>query len=105
MTRPRRPEDAHEFLVRLRRVEGQVHGLQRMVESAASVVDILTQVASVRVALSGFGSAILNAELALVAAAYQPPTWHGSTTPWLCSPSAEPRPSVVARNGFRSANG
>lgn len=67
MTEPRGPEGAHELLVRLRRLEGQVRGLQRMVDDAAPVVDILTQVASARGALAGFGSAVVKAELARVA--------------------------------------
>ena len=36
---------------RLRRIEGQVRGLQRMVDEDAYCVDILTQVAAVQTAL------------------------------------------------------
>jgi CsoR family transcriptional regulator, copper-sensing transcriptional repressor len=36
-----------EILKRLRRIEGQVRGLQRMVEEEAYCVEILTQIASV----------------------------------------------------------
>jgi CsoR family transcriptional regulator, copper-sensing transcriptional repressor len=37
----------HQLQNRLRRIEGQVRGLQRMVEEEAYCVEILTQIASV----------------------------------------------------------
>ncbi|UWQ22089.1 metal-sensitive transcriptional regulator [Jannaschia sp. W003] len=40
-------------LARLRRVEGQVRGLARMVEEDRYCVDVLTQIAAVRAALKG----------------------------------------------------
>ena len=43
--------DPKPVLNRLRRIEGQVRGLQRMVEEDAYCVDILTQVAAVQTAL------------------------------------------------------
>ena len=39
------------LLTRLRRVEGQVRGLQRMVESDTYCIDVLTQVAAAAKAL------------------------------------------------------
>ncbi len=43
--------DKEKILTRLRRIEGQTRGLQRMVEEDKYCVDILTQVASVQAAL------------------------------------------------------
>jgi CsoR family transcriptional regulator, copper-sensing transcriptional repressor len=40
-----------EYLKRLRRIEGQVRGLQRMVDENTYCIDILTQVAAVTKAL------------------------------------------------------
>jgi CsoR family transcriptional regulator, copper-sensing transcriptional repressor len=39
--------DKHQLQNRLRRIEGQVRGLQRMVEEEAYCVEILTQIASI----------------------------------------------------------
>ena len=43
--------DKEKILTRLKRIEGQTRGLQRMVEEDTYCVDILTQVASVQAAL------------------------------------------------------
>lgn len=40
-------KDKHQLRNRLRRIEGQVRGLQRMVDEETYCVDILTQIASV----------------------------------------------------------
>lgn len=40
-----------QYLVRLRRIEGQVRGLQRMIEQDTYCIDVLTQIAAVRSAL------------------------------------------------------
>ena len=40
-------KDKHELHNRLRRIEGQVRGLQRMVDEEAYCVEILTQIASI----------------------------------------------------------
>lgn len=45
------PEIKERALKRLRRIEGQVRGLQRMVEEERYCADVLTQVASVHEAL------------------------------------------------------
>ncbi len=50
-------EDA---LRRLRNIEGQVRGLQRMVEEEKYCVDILTQVSAVRAALNQVGMIVLK---------------------------------------------
>jgi DNA-binding FrmR family transcriptional regulator len=43
--------DKEKIQTRLRRIEGQVRGLQRMVEEDKYCVDIMTQVSSVQAAL------------------------------------------------------
>jgi DNA-binding FrmR family transcriptional regulator len=45
---------------RLRRIEGQVRGVQRMVDEEAYCVDILTQIASVVAALEKVGTILLK---------------------------------------------
>lgn len=45
---------------RLRRIEGQIRGLQRMVEADAYCVDILHQVAAARAALQEVGRLLLG---------------------------------------------
>jgi DNA-binding FrmR family transcriptional regulator len=42
-----RARHKHQLQNRLRRIEGQVRGLQRMVEEEAYCVDILTQISSI----------------------------------------------------------
>jgi len=49
-----------EHLNRLRRIEGQVRGLQRMVSEDKYCVDILTQVSSVKSALQGVAVGLLD---------------------------------------------
>ena len=48
---------------RLRRIEGQVRGLQRMVDQDAYCVDILTQVAAVQTALEQVAVNVLDAHV------------------------------------------
>ena len=45
---------------RLRRIEGQVRGVQRMVDEEAYCIDILTQIASVVAALEKVGAILLK---------------------------------------------
>ena len=45
---------------RLRRIEGQVRGLQRMVEEGQYCIDILTQLNSVQAALRAVGMGLLD---------------------------------------------
>jgi DNA-binding FrmR family transcriptional regulator len=49
-----------EHLDRLRRVEGQVRGLQRMIENDEYCIDVLTQIASVTKALQRVGLGLLD---------------------------------------------
>lgn len=48
------------ILSRLKNIEGQVRGLQRMVEADKYCIDILTQVSAARSALSSVGMKILR---------------------------------------------
>ena len=54
------PETKEDILKRLRRIEGQVKGIQRMIEEEKDCADILTQVAAVRAAVGKVGSIILE---------------------------------------------
>ena len=56
-------------LRRLRRIEGQVRGLQKMVEEDRYCADIITQVASVQEALRGVGRELMRNHLKHCAAA------------------------------------
>jgi CsoR family transcriptional regulator, copper-sensing transcriptional repressor len=55
-------KDSH--LKRLRRVEGQVRGLQRMVDEDQYCIDILTQVSAATKALQAFSLELLEEHLA-----------------------------------------
>ncbi len=48
-----------ELMNRLKRIEGQVRGLESMLEQNVYCPDILVQVAAVREALNGFNKALL----------------------------------------------
>ena len=50
-------------LKRLRRIEGQIRGLQRMVEEDRYCADILTQISSVHEALRGVGRELVRNHL------------------------------------------
>jgi len=45
---------------RLRRIEGQVRGLQRMVDEDVYCIDVLTQLSSVQAALRAVGMGLLD---------------------------------------------
>lgn len=49
-----------DYRNRLRRIEGQVRGLQRMVDEDQYCVDVLTQIASVTRALQGVAMGLLD---------------------------------------------
>ncbi len=49
-----------DYRNRLRRIEGQVRGLQRMVDEDQYCIDILTQIVSVTKALQGVGLRLLD---------------------------------------------
>ena len=62
------PEIKASNLRRLRRIEGQVRGLQRMVEEDRYCADILTQVSSTQEALRAVARALMRNHLAHCAA-------------------------------------
>lgn len=49
-----------KLLQRLKRIEGQVRGIQRMITEEQSCAAILTQIAAARAALAGVGKAIFE---------------------------------------------
>jgi DNA-binding FrmR family transcriptional regulator len=55
--------DATDYQARLRRIEGQVRGLQRMVDQDAYCLDILTQISSVQHALRVVAVGLLDQHL------------------------------------------
>jgi DNA-binding FrmR family transcriptional regulator len=57
------PEIKASNLRRLRRIEGQVRGLQKMIEDDRYCADIITQVASVQEALRGVARELMRNHL------------------------------------------
>jgi len=57
------PEIKRGVLTRLRRIEGQVRGLQKMVEDERYCADVLMQVSSVQEALRGVSRSMLHNHL------------------------------------------
>jgi DNA-binding FrmR family transcriptional regulator len=57
------PELKEQALARLKRIEGQIRGLQRMVEDERYCGDVLVQVASVHEALRGVGKLLMRNHL------------------------------------------
>lgn len=55
-----RTDDKEAIIKRLRRIEGQVKGIQKMVEEEKGCSDILIQVAAVRSAMNSVGGLILE---------------------------------------------
>ena len=51
------------YLKRLRRIEGQIRGLQRMVEDDVYCIDILTQVSAAKSALQGVAVGLVEDHL------------------------------------------
>jgi DNA-binding FrmR family transcriptional regulator len=60
----REDDEKARLLARLRRIEGQIKGLQRMVEEDRYCVDILGQIASAHEALRSVGKQLLRGHLA-----------------------------------------
>jgi CsoR family transcriptional regulator, copper-sensing transcriptional repressor len=59
LTRTQQGEEKAKILNRLKRLEGQVRGLQKMVEEERDCHDILTLVSGIRSALNATGDIIL----------------------------------------------
>ena len=56
-------EDRDAVIKRLRRIEGQVRGLQRMVEEDTYCIDVLTQISAVNKALQAVALSLLDDHL------------------------------------------
>ena len=56
-------DDKENLMKRLRRAEGQVRGIQRMVEEDKYCIDVLTQVSAVTKALESVALALLDDHL------------------------------------------
>lgn len=56
-------QERKRLVARLRRIEGQVRGLQRMIEEERDCVEVVTQLAAVRGALDRVGLVILSHRL------------------------------------------
>lgn len=52
--------DKEALIKRLKRIEGQVKGIQKMVEDDRYCVDILTQISAIRSAINKVGTIILE---------------------------------------------
>lgn len=57
-------EDKEALLRRLKRIEGQVRGLQRMIEDERYCIDVVTQVSAVTAALDGVALKVLEDHVA-----------------------------------------
>ena len=62
-TTERSLEERQSLSTRLKRIEGQVRGVLRMLEEDAYCVDILTQVSAISSALSGFSRELLGSHI------------------------------------------
>lgn len=52
-----------DYLARLRRIEGQIRGLQRMIDEDKYCIDVLTQISSATKALQGVGIGLVDEHL------------------------------------------
>ena len=57
-------DNTDRYLARLRRIEGQVRGLQRMVSQGEYCIDVLTQVSAVQSALDSVALCLLKDHMA-----------------------------------------
>jgi DNA-binding FrmR family transcriptional regulator len=55
--------DKDDYLIRLRKIEGQVRGLQRMIEDDTYCIDIITQVGSITGALQSVAFGLVDQHL------------------------------------------
>ena len=52
-----------QYLARLRKIEGQVRGLQRMIDDDIYCIDVLTQISAIHEALRGVGKLVVRHHL------------------------------------------
>lgn len=60
MAKSKKMDTKEDVIKRLRRIEGQVKGIQKMIAEDKYCVDILTQVAAIRAAINKVGSILLE---------------------------------------------
>ncbi|MEN6317528.1 MAG: metal-sensitive transcriptional regulator [Syntrophaceae bacterium] len=70
-------KERRKILGRLRRIEGQIRGLQRMIERGSPCIDILTQVSAVTSAMKKTGSTIIRVNMAQCMSQYGVTTGKG----------------------------
>jgi len=59
-TTERHPQDKEKLINRLKRIEGQVRGIQNMIENDRYCVDILTQISAINAAMNNVGLQLLE---------------------------------------------
>lgn len=91
---------AAELVTRLRRIEGQVRGLQHMINRGDRCIDILTQIAATRAALTAVGRGVLRSEIRRAVGAGGAATPPGAGRGGLPTPPPPERP-LVRRDGGR----
>lgn len=57
---PRTDEEIEKVVKRLKRIEGQVRGIQKMIEENRYCVDVLIQISAVQAALNKVGFSLLE---------------------------------------------
>ena len=62
-TKERSEEEYKKLLNRLNRIEGQIRGIKKMVETDAYCTDILVQVSAVNAALNSFNKELLASHI------------------------------------------
>lgn len=62
-TKERPDQEYKDLMNRLKRIEGQVRGIQGMLEKDAYCTDVLVQVAAVNAALNSFSKALLDSHI------------------------------------------
>ena len=62
-TKHRSEAEQRDLMNRLRRIEGQVRGIQKMLENDAYCPDILVQVSAINCALNSFNKALLTSHI------------------------------------------
>jgi DNA-binding FrmR family transcriptional regulator len=66
------PETSDDVTKRLRRLEGQIRGLQRLVDEGAECRDIVTQLSAAKSALDRVGFKLMSAAMADRAEGHDP---------------------------------
>lgn len=59
----RTPEEQKALMTRLKKIEGQIRGIEKMVENNAYCPDILVQVSAATSALNSFNKVLLNCHI------------------------------------------